>query len=161
MSDSSSKLRDKLPDIIHRPDLQTRRQRSVTALFTGLGWMIWLYLFMPLATLGGWFFGVERFQTYVIDNAGRSWASLTIYAITIGLAGVALLVWAFYNYRRFRHVDRRRPADAVTPERLAQSFGIDVEQIAGLQRQRTLVVEHDERGEIVAVTRRASPSPPA
>ncbi|WP_110654075.1 poly-beta-1,6-N-acetyl-D-glucosamine biosynthesis protein PgaD [Salinicola halimionae] len=143
----------RLPRIIHRPDLQSRGQRSVLALIAGVGWMLWLYLFLPLATIGSWIFGVHRFDAYVIDNHGHSWASLTIYAITIALAGIALLIWAFYNYRRFRHADRRQPASPLTSERLALSFGMNSTQVAELQRSRSVTLEHDAQGNIVGTSR--------
>ncbi|OLO02910.1 poly-beta-1,6-N-acetyl-D-glucosamine biosynthesis protein PgaD [Salinicola socius] len=143
----------RLPRIIHRPDLQSRRQRSVFALVAGIGWMLWLYLLLPLATIGSWIFGVHRFDTYVIDNHGHAWASLAIYAATIVLAGAALLVWAFYNYRRFRHADRRQPASPVTPEKLALSFGVNSAQVAELQRARSVTLEHDAKGNIIRSAR--------
>jgi len=142
----------RLPRIIHRPDLQSRRQQSVFALLAGVGWMLWLYLFLPLSTIGSWIFGVHRFDDYVLDNHGHSWASLAIYAVTIALAGTALLIWAFYNYRRFRHTDRRQPASLVTSEKLALSFGINSAQVAELQRCRSVTLEHDAQGNIIGTT---------
>nr|CDQ37556.1 hemin storage system protein [Virgibacillus halodenitrificans] len=149
MRDDTAAL--ELPEIIHRPDLQSRRQRGVFALLSGLGWMLWLYLFLPLSTLLGWAFGSERFQSYVIDSHEHSWASLTIYAVTVVLAGMALLIWAFYNYRRFRHADRRRPPAPLTTERLAASFGVSEAQVEHLQRSRVTTLHHDARGHIVGI----------
>ncbi|MCI0511077.1 poly-beta-1,6-N-acetyl-D-glucosamine biosynthesis protein PgaD [Chromohalobacter marismortui] len=140
-----------LPDIIQRPDLQSRRQRGVFALLSGLGWMLWLYLFLPLSTLLGWAFGSVRFEAYVIDSHEHSWASLSIYAVTVGLAGMALLLWAFYNYRRFRHADRRRPPAPLTTERLATSFGVRDAQVEHLQRSHVTTLRHDAWGHIVAI----------
>ncbi|OLO06533.1 poly-beta-1,6-N-acetyl-D-glucosamine biosynthesis protein PgaD [Salinicola sp. MH3R3-1] len=142
----------RLPRIIHRPDLQTRGQRSVFALIAGIGWLLWLYLFLPLATIASWIFGGHRFDAYVINNHGHSWSSLTIYAVTIALAGAALLIWAFYNYRRFRHADRRRPALPVTSERLALSFGVSSDQVAELHRSRHMTLRHDAQGNIVGTS---------
>ncbi|WP_110648520.1 poly-beta-1,6-N-acetyl-D-glucosamine biosynthesis protein PgaD [Salinicola peritrichatus] len=141
----------RLPRIIHRPDLQSRAQRSVFALLSGAGWMLWLYLFLPLATIASWTFGVHRFDAYVLDSHSHSWASLTIYVITIALAGAALLIWAFYNYRRFRHADRRQPASALTSEHLALSFGMNAAQVAELQRRRRVTLTHDAHGNIIDV----------
>lgn len=140
-----------LPDIIYRPDLQSRRQRSVFALLSGLGWMLWLYLFLPLSTLLGWAFGSERFQAYVIDSHAHSWASLTVYAVTVVLAGMALLIWAFYNYRRFRHADRRRSPSPLTTVRLRDSFGVSEAQVEYLQRSRVTTLRHDARGHIIGI----------
>lgn len=141
----------RLPRIIHRPDLQSRAQRSVFALLSGIGWMLWLYLFLPLATIASWIFGVRRFDAYVLDSQSHSWASLTIYVITIALAGAALLTWAFYNYRRFRHADRRQPALALTAERLALSFGVNSAQVTELQSRRRVTLTHDAHGNIVGM----------
>ncbi|MDH4571152.1 poly-beta-1,6-N-acetyl-D-glucosamine biosynthesis protein PgaD [Salinicola acroporae] len=137
-----------LPRIIHRPDLQSRRQRSVFALLAGIGWLLWLYLLLPLATVGGWIFGAGRFESYVIDSHDHSWASLTLYAFITVLAGATLLVWAFYNYRRFRHADRRQPALPLTSERLALSFGMNSDQVTELQRHRRVTLTHDAQGNI-------------
>lgn len=141
----------RLPRIIHRPDLQSRRQRSLFALLAGIGWLVWLYLFLPLVTLLGWHFGVVRFRDYVIDSQSHTWASLTIYVITIAGAGAALLIWAFYNYRRFRHADRRRPAAPMTAERLAITYGMNADEVARLQQARVATFEHDDHGNIIAV----------
>ncbi|MCK0746688.1 poly-beta-1,6-N-acetyl-D-glucosamine biosynthesis protein PgaD [Chromohalobacter nigrandesensis] len=149
----------KLPNIIYRPDLQSRRQRGLFALLAGVGWLIWLYLFLPLSTLLGWAFGSERFQAYVIDGHEHSWSSLMIYAVTVVLAGAALLIWAFYNYRRFRHADRRRPPSPLTTERLATSFGVDEAQVARLQQGRVATLYHDAEGNITDIEVMSTPSP--
>ncbi|WP_251979111.1 poly-beta-1,6-N-acetyl-D-glucosamine biosynthesis protein PgaD [Salinicola avicenniae] len=144
----------RLPEIIRRPDLQSRRQRGLCALVACLGWLLWLYLFLPLSTLVAWIAGIQRFDAYVIESREHSWSSLTVYALTIALAGCALLLWAFYNYRRFRHVDRRSPATAVTTEKLALSFGIAQHSVDILQDDRSLTLEHDARGNIVGIVPR-------
>ena len=45
------------PLIIERPELQSIVQRYGYVSVTVVCWFLWLYLFVPLLSLGGWFLG--------------------------------------------------------------------------------------------------------
>ncbi len=140
-----------LPEIIERPDLQSRIQRSLFAAIAAAGWLIWLYLFAPLLSLLGWVFGIQRFQVYVLFNEAHSLSTLLVYGLIIVVAGLALIGWALYNYFRFRGEDRRAAPSPVNDAQLADGFRIDVQQVQAVQQARISLVSHDEHGHISGV----------
>lgn len=148
-----------LPEIIERPDLQSRIQRSLFAAIAAAGWLIWLYLFAPLLSVLGWVFGIQRFQTYVLFNEAHSLSTLLVYGLIIAIAGLALIAWALYNYIRFRGADRRTAPSPVNDVQLAAGFRIAIEQVHAVQKAQVSVLTHDEKGQIVAVREaQAAPS---
>lgn len=141
----------RLPDPIHRPELQSRTRRGLFALLSLLGWMCWLYLLAPLASLLGWAFGYHRFQVYVLHGSHRVGFTLVVYAAVIAFAGLMLVVWAFYNLLRFGSKDRRSAAEPVSEAALAQGFGLNREQLSRLHHGRVMRLYHDDHGHIVDV----------
>lgn len=140
-----------LPDIINRPDLQSRWQRGWFAALAAAGWLIWLYLFAPILSLLGWLFGAQRFSQYVLFTQEHTVRTVLIYALIILVAGVFFLGWAIYNYLRFRGEDRREPPVAVTNAQMAEAFRIDVGAVATVQRLKVARLGYDELGHIVTI----------
>jgi biofilm PGA synthesis protein PgaD len=60
-----------------------------------------------------------------------------------------LLIWAYYNYFRFRGVERRKHCKRVTVADLAARYQIAPEALDRWRQARRLVVHHDGRGQIV------------
>jgi poly-beta-1,6-N-acetyl-D-glucosamine biosynthesis protein PgaD len=149
MSHTSDHL--ELPQIIHRPELQGRFRRGALAMLSVVCWAIWLYLFAPLLTLLGWAFGYDRLQDYALANAEYTSYTVFIYAVLIAAAGLSLLFWALYNLLRFRNKNRRGRLHAVTPQALAEAFGVSVGDIEQMHRADHIVIDYDENGQIRAV----------
>ena len=124
------------PLIIERPDLQTISQRwgyrSITVLF----WIFWLYLFMPLLSVVAWVAGLSLVYKLMIQNLELVdlWVLVRAYSIGIGLLTGTYLAWAVYSFLRFRHLERRKLAAAVTTDILARSHNLTGAEVRSLRR---------------------------
>lgn len=106
----------KKPLIIERPDLQAWQQKAVFGALTAVFWVVWVFLWLPLVTLLGWWFFGARFQRYLVEPNlhGSLLHGFAFYAAVVCAMGGALIAWALYNDFRFRGVDRRKEAPVPT-----------------------------------------------
>ncbi|ATE61462.1 poly-beta-1,6-N-acetyl-D-glucosamine biosynthesis protein PgaD [Thauera sinica] len=143
----------KHPLIIDRPDLQTWPQRAVSKTLTTLFWLIWLGLWLPLATLLGWAMFGWQFKVHMFDLGGleRFVDLLAVYAAVIAAMSGSLMAWARYNYLRFRGKDRRRSVGSVPLHALAARAGQSTETVQDWHAMRIMVAHHDANGHIVRV----------
>ena len=122
------------PLIIERPDLQSRSQRLISTTLTAFFWALWLYLWLPVVALVGW------------------------YAVCIVALAGSLIVWALYNIFRFRGRERRKARPLVRVGQVAEHVGVEPDTLLAWQRARILHVMHDEAGRIESVEAIAVPS---
>ncbi|MFN0299604.1 MAG: poly-beta-1,6-N-acetyl-D-glucosamine biosynthesis protein PgaD [Burkholderiales bacterium] len=143
---------DKL--IIDKPELQTSRQRVLFGAATVTAWVMWVYLWLPIITLVGWYFGVRRFRDVMVTNSGAvhfaqvvGWYALII----VGICG-ALVCWALYNWARF-HDAKRRVVDpaSVSADEMVERTHVSSEVLACAQMLRIMTVQHDAHGVIVGI----------
>jgi biofilm PGA synthesis protein PgaD len=134
------------PLIIERPDLQTRLQRYGYLSVTFIGWVLWLYLFVPLLSLAAWVFGATLvYQTLLQGLSPADLAGLLVrYGGGIAVLVSALFVWAMTSYWRFRGMDRRRAPPPVDDERLRHAHHLDAEELAALRKAGRLVVSAEQ-----------------
>ncbi|MCM5571527.1 poly-beta-1,6-N-acetyl-D-glucosamine biosynthesis protein PgaD [Burkholderiaceae bacterium FT117] len=142
------------PLIIERPDLQSRPQRVASATLTAFFWALWVYLWLPVLALVGWWFGATRFYDEMVRQEGYRplVEMLGWYAICIGLLAGSLILWALYNLGRFRGRERRKARPVVLVSQVAARAGLDADQLLAWHRARILHVTHDDDGRIVSVT---------
>lgn len=150
MSASHHEPEIRLPQTIHRPELQSRVQRSMYALLSTIGWLVWLYLFGPLLSALAWMFGYKRFNEYVLNNTSHAMHTLMIYAIIIGAAGLAFVLWATYNLFRFRGRTRRATTEPATLAEVARTYQVSEALVAQIRGTKVQRVHHDEHGTITA-----------
>lgn len=150
------------PLIIDRPDLQAWPQRALSGALTTFFWLAWLVLWIPLLTLGGWFFFGWQFKFHMFDLGGLTgYAELiSLYMAVIVAMGAVLLGWAKYNHLRFRNVERRKAFPLVTPAGVGARTGHSEAEVLAWRKMQVMVVEHDEHGGIIAVTDKAAASQP-
>jgi biofilm PGA synthesis protein PgaD len=77
--------------------------------------------------------------------------TLADYGIVIVANGTILILWAVYNWLRFRGPDRRGGGKPVTAADLAALYGRPAGDIEGWQQARILVMFHDPDGTLVGV----------
>ncbi|WP_158590678.1 poly-beta-1,6-N-acetyl-D-glucosamine biosynthesis protein PgaD [Salinisphaera sp. LB1] len=142
-----------LPIIINKPQLQPRWQRGLLAVAATFAWLLWFYLLMPVLTMVGWFFNLNLFgQTMAGELVKRS-TTLFDYSLIIGALGSILIIWAFYNYFRFKGRDQRSSPPPLRVENLSRSFHLLPEQVRLIQKAQVVRVWHDENGDIAHVER--------
>ena len=91
---------------------------------TGVFWLLYLYLWLPLITLAMWLLGVNNTLVELYIPEGRVDAYLLVALPLIALVcAVVLSTWAEYNRQRFKGTDRRKAVESVDIEMLALGLG--------------------------------------
>jgi biofilm PGA synthesis protein PgaD len=136
--------------IIDRPNWQTTRQRLVFGSMTAIFWALWIYLWLPLLALIGWALGfkIAYYQMVVKDGYLGLFHLLGLYATVILCLGGALLIWAYYNYFRFRGVERRKERPPVLIRDLSERYLIAPEVLDVWTHSRRLVMHHSADGQV-------------
>src|SRR5271157_5746235 len=101
--------------IIDRPELQTARQRLLFGSMTLFFWVVWIYLWLPILALIGWSLGftIAYRQMVILNGYVGLLHLMKYYLAVIFFLGTSLLGWAYYNFLRFRGVNRRAHASGV------------------------------------------------
>jgi biofilm PGA synthesis protein PgaD len=138
--------------IIDRPNWQTTRQRLVFGSMTAIFWALWIYLWLPILALIGWSLGFKIAYYQMIVQSGYLGLIqlLGLYATVIFCLGASLLAWAYYNYFRFRGVERRKERPPVDDMELSQRYQIAPEVLAVWGRARRLVMHHSPDGRVMS-----------
>ncbi len=141
--------------IINAPSVQTLWQRSTSVIFTFVFWVVWFFLWIPLATLIAWYLGIDLvyFQMFELDGFRIVMKDFFRFIQVVGLLGGTLGLWAAYNYLRFKGREKRKALPQLSEHMLADYLGIDIEMLKGYQQERALSVKFDDSGRILAITR--------
>lgn len=143
--------RPRIPAIIKRPDLVNTTKKSVLAIISALGWILWIYLLMPLASVLAWWFGYQRLDLFVLIDPVSTVHTLKIYAIIIALGGTMFIFWAIYNWMRFRRMDRRGAPPIIGATAISQAFLIEPADVKKAQAGKVLAFDFDEHGQIIGI----------
>jgi len=146
--DSSSR-----PLIIERSELQGKGQRVIYGGITLGFWLLWVYICLPLVSLLAWALGFNLLYTQMVLYGGYDGLLrvLGLYLLIIAILGGSLLLWAFYNYFRFRGVERRRASQVVNIDRQCARLGLKPAHLMQWQMSKRLVVHHGSRCNIIGV----------
>jgi poly-beta-1,6-N-acetyl-D-glucosamine biosynthesis protein PgaD len=150
--------RPRIPEVIHRPDLLDAARRSTLAAIATAGWLIWLYLLMPLAAAVAWWFGYQRMDIFVLKDPARTLETLAVFSIIISLGGAAFILWAVYNWLRFRHHDRRGTPPIADNLAIAQGFAIEPDAVRLAQHEKIIDFSFDDHGQITQIKSKPLPA---
>ncbi|MGA2551109.1 MAG: poly-beta-1,6-N-acetyl-D-glucosamine biosynthesis protein PgaD [Burkholderiaceae bacterium] len=136
--------------IIDQPQWQTAKQRVVFGSMTALFWALWIYLWLPVLAFIGWVLGFKiAYDQMIVRNGYVGLLNLLgLYSLIICCLGASLLFWAYYNYFRFRGVERRKARPGVTLLELSERYKIPPEELGHWKTARRLVVHHSAEGHI-------------
>lgn len=143
--------RPRIPNIIRRPDLVKPAKKSILAIIATIGWILWIYLLMPLGALLAWWFGYQRLDQFILIDPVRTIQTLKIYAIIIAAGGVLFILWATYNWLRFRRVDRRGAPPMADAKTISQAFLIEPSDVETAQAGKVVAFDFDEHGQIIQI----------
>ncbi|WP_376697323.1 poly-beta-1,6-N-acetyl-D-glucosamine biosynthesis protein PgaD [Wenzhouxiangella sp. EGI_FJ10305] len=139
------------PEIIYRPDLQPSGRRALFSAITLVAWILWFYLFMPLLSLGAWWFGVESFRHYMLDPERSGYLlTLTAYAIVVAVTALVIIGWSRYNQVRFSGPDRRHHMPPVTNEMIQEKFQLDAEMLQRVQKAKAIELDFEKGGKLTS-----------
>src|SRR5271168_4515967 len=146
--------------IIDRPDLQTARQRVLFGSMTVFFWAIWIYLWLPILALIGWTLGfrIAYEQMVVLNGYTGLLHLLKYYLAVIFCLAATLLCWAYYNFWRFRGVNRRAHAVSVGIPMLSQRYHVAQQTLESWTGARRLVLHHDAEGKLILDGTKIQPS---
>lgn len=137
------------------PSLSPLPQRVGWAMFTAFFWMMWVYLWLPLITIGLWALGINSVFTQLEPNARREFAELgrlvPWYALVVLIMGGALLLWARLEFMRFHNVSRRSQPHAVPVNELADYTGHSADEVNSWHGARRMIAHHDMHGHLLKV----------
>ncbi|APP85068.1 poly-beta-1,6-N-acetyl-D-glucosamine biosynthesis protein PgaD [Xanthomonas hortorum pv. vitians] len=122
------------PPIINLPQRLGRSRRLAYGAATAGAWMVYFYLWAPLATLIAWFFGLRSAYTelYLKHNALDPFALGALPVIAL-MSAITTVGWAEYNRLRFAKADRRKRRRTVLEPEVDQRLGA-TEQLGSLLR---------------------------
>lgn len=56
----------RIPQIITRPDLINSPKKELFVAIAIVGWLVWLYVVMPVFALIAWWFGYQRLDIFIL-----------------------------------------------------------------------------------------------
>ena len=147
------------PRVIDNSDRLSTSHRVFWGGVTGVFWLLYIYLWLPLITLAMWLLGFNNAIVELYLPAGRVDAYLLITLPLIALVcAVVLSTWAEYNRQRFQGVDRRRGSERVDIETIARSMGAGAEVAAAMHNGKHMTLTMSEEATPMAV-REHAPGP--
>lgn len=149
-----------LPAQIDASTMVVRSQRSAVRhgidwVLTLIAWMVFIFLFAK----GIWAVGTNQLHGLDMPFFSRAIPSidtLIIYGLAMLVQAVLLIVWALYNWTRFRGKTRRASALSLDAQRLSISYGIDSHMLQTLHSNSVSVIHHTPDGRISAITHPAT-----
>jgi biofilm PGA synthesis protein PgaD len=141
-----------LPEYIDSPHLQDKVQRGVFGVINALGWMLWIYLFIPLLSLLAWVFGYYQFDQYILNDPQPDLVNqLWSLAILVLVMNVVLLIWASYNWWRFKNNDRRQHVENISNQQIAHFYELSEDALQLAQREQIVTFYYDDIGKITDI----------
>ena len=154
MKFDSSQIQSRL---IHNSDKLPKSHRVFWGGVTGVFWLLYLYLWLPLITLAMWLLGVNNTLVELYIPEGRVDAYLLVSLPLIALVCVTVLsVWAEYNRQRFQGVDRRASVESVGLEMLARSLGAASEVAVAMRAGKQMTLTMSDEATPMAVREHAA-----
>ena len=131
-----------------------RRNRARDTFLTLLMWGVYIYLWIPLITLGAWLAGFDRFYEVMINYGGFDvvMGMLDWYALMIITIAGCIVSWSGINYRRFHGKERRYSAPGTEARKISEFFGVPETEIDRIQSSRRLLIDLDDLGCISNIT---------
>ncbi len=136
--------------VINRPDLQRPLNRALWATVTWVFWLLWIYLWLPVITVIGWYFGVHTGLDQMVERLGylEFLRALPGYALVVACGGLALIAWSYSQYRKFHGRERRTAIKTVGTGQIAAQLGLSDEALRGWQGGRRLTAFHEPDGRL-------------
>ena len=140
--------------VIDKPEGQSAHRRTAFGVLTGIAWLAYAYLWLPLVTLLFWYLGVKTayVELYLREQRIDTFLLLVVPLIIV-VAAIVLLGWAEYNRARFRNKeDRRQPMVHVTHAEMATDMGATPSLAQALQQSHHVAVGMSESAVPVLLT---------
>lgn len=139
------RIEPRRPDIIRRPELQPRGQRTLFRFVTVFAWAVWIYLLLPLFSLFAWALGIDYFRRHMLEVDAVNIAGM-LFAYGMMIAGAALLImaWSKYNIWLYRRKGPATDVPTVTSEMMCERFKVDRKTLDMLRAGKVSMLEVDD-----------------
>jgi biofilm PGA synthesis protein PgaD len=133
---------------IQAPELLTGTERTRDKLITALMWGVYLYLWVPLISLGAWLLGFEFAYDVMIRTGGARNLGhvLAFYAVVLVLIFATVSIWSLGNRLRYGGMHRRHAGNSLSVAAMAKYFEIDVTTVDALRTMKSAAIEFDAEG---------------
>jgi len=141
-----TELRDDLQ--IQAPELLTGTERTRDKLITALMWGVYLYLWVPLISLGAWLLGFEFAYDVMIRTGGARNLGhvLMFYGVVLLLIFATVSIWSLGNRLRYGGMHRRHAGNSLSIAAMAKHFDLDVTTVDALRSMKSAAIEFDAEG---------------
>ena len=141
--------------IIDAPSMQSLWQRFSSVIVTFVFWVVWFFIWIPLATAFAWYLGFDLiyFEMFEMDGYKALIDEIYRFIGVVSLLGGSLAIWAAYNYFRFRGKQRRATQAQVSSKEMAEFFGVKEAELNENKQAKLVSVSFDNVGNIVRMTR--------
>lgn len=137
-----------IPQYIDRPEYVRNRKAGYTLQI--LGWFIWIWLLLPIVSVLFWIYqAVVIHQHVVVQPVQDQFYNLQLIGSAILIMIFCLLLWAGYNWLRFRNRERRKIVNSTTRQEFAAYFSIDLNDLVDMQQGKIITLHYDDQGELV------------
>ena len=135
-----------IPEYIDQPEYVKNKAANYT--LQTIGWFCLMWLLFPLVSLFLWVFEGHLIYDYVWVDHLSEVKTLLHLALLIGISALILILWASYNWIRFRGEDRRNKAPNSSTELLATQFSVTPEALNELQKSQCIILHYDDHGNL-------------
>lgn len=134
-----------IPQYIDQPKFVKKKTGCYLLQMTG--WSLWTGLFIPIMTAILWLYQGRLIQNYVFaEQLKVQLLNLLWLAVFTGICCLMLLLWASYNWMRYRHSQQKKQVENVTQGDLAADFLVTPQQLFILQNAKNIVLHYDKQG---------------
>lgn len=144
-----------LPHEINATTMVIRSERGhgrvvLDAFLTTLAWIAFIYLFGQ----GLWLVTTQRangLEMPWFSHIVPTLSDLSVYLLAMAIQASILLIWARYNYWRFRGKQRRAPLIALPENQLQNDYGVHPQRLQALRTLPISVIHHAHDGSITHI----------
>ena len=138
-----------IPAYIDQPEYVQNKTAGYSLL--ALGWIIWMWLFLPLLTLLFWWFeGNLVYEQLIVADMPKKPLNLFHLLGLISIFILCLFLWASYNWYRFHNNEKRLFPTPVESSDVARSFSVNTLDIERLQQAENITLHYSDEGDLKA-----------
>ncbi len=147
--------------IINKPNLKNMPLLLGEGVLTILFWGVWFYLWLPIISMVAWWLGFSFFYRHMVELGGFSGfiKFLNVFLSGIVLLCGTLILWSFYNLKRYGSYHRRNQTMTTDMDELAANFNISREKLQKAQTAKRLSFSFAENNMIkeIRLSQRGTP----
>jgi biofilm PGA synthesis protein PgaD len=138
---------------IEAPELMSPRERVRDTVATGIMWVLYAYLWLPMISLLAWLLGFEFAYDVMVRAGGAAHLKTVLYWYSVAIMTIFVIfgAWSMSNRWRFAGHNRRGRPDRVTDESFMTFFGISGADLGRLRSGQVLTLELDAVGAICEI----------